>query len=112
MNAPNLIKQQRAVETPSFHQKLLRLLMLVLLCACALQPAQARSSTSLLCNPSEVKMTCLLGCYGCLEGFGVELYDMAACCRDCKITGMDIVDDGPARCSSKYIRKSWLKRIG
>ncbi|CAG5136854.1 unnamed protein product, partial [Candidula unifasciata] len=72
----------------------------------------ARSPTSLECNPSQVKMSCLMGCFGCFEAFGVEMYDMAACCRDCRITNADFIDDGPSRCSRDYIRSSWLKRFG
>ncbi|CAL1537784.1 unnamed protein product [Lymnaea stagnalis] len=71
----------------------------------------ARSS-SLECNPIQVKMTCLLGCFACFQAYGVELYDMAACCRDCRLTNADVIDEGPSRCSRDYIRKSWLKRIG
>uniref|UniRef100_A0A0B6ZAG8 Uncharacterized protein n=2 Tax=Arion vulgaris TaxID=1028688 RepID=A0A0B6ZAG8_9EUPU len=72
----------------------------------------ARTSTSLECNPSQVKMSCLMGCFGCFEAFGVEMYDMAACCRDCRITNADVIDDGPSQCSRDYIRRSWLKRFG
>ncbi|XP_059162527.1 uncharacterized protein LOC131945908 [Physella acuta] len=74
--------------------------------------ATARASTSLECNPRSAKMSCLMGCFGCFEAFGVELYDMAACCRDCRLTNAEIIDDGPSRCSRDYIRRSWLKRIG
>ncbi|GFR58627.1 hypothetical protein ElyMa_003484700 [Elysia marginata] len=88
------------------------LVTFLFLCACANHKAESRSSTSLQCNPREVKMSCIMGCYGCLKAFGVELYDLAACCRDCRISEMDLIDDGPAKCSSKYIRQSWLKRFG
>ncbi|BFZ07405.1 hypothetical protein BsWGS_10444 [Bradybaena similaris] len=74
--------------------------------------AQARAPTSLDCNPSQAKMSCLLGCFGCFEAFGVELYDMAACCRACRLTNANIIDEGPARCSREYVRRSWIKRIG
>ncbi|RUS86570.1 hypothetical protein EGW08_005651 [Elysia chlorotica] len=93
-------------------QRLLVIIAVLLLCTWASNRVQARSTTSLQCNPREVKMSCIMGCYGCLKTFGVELYELASCCRDCRISNLDIIDDGPARCSSKYIRKSWLKRYG
>ncbi|XP_005107613.1 uncharacterized protein LOC101849491 [Aplysia californica] len=87
----------------------LSLLLLVLL---SMDTTYARSRPSLECNPHQVKMSCLMGCFGCFEAFGVQLYDMAACCRDCRLSDADVIDDGPTRCSPRYIRRSWLKRIG
>ncbi|OWF47229.1 hypothetical protein KP79_PYT10640 [Mizuhopecten yessoensis] len=74
--------------------------------------AQARPNFALSCDHREVRESCLYGCLGCLEVFGVQLYDMAACCHDCKVTRAVLVDDGPVRCSDKYIHESWIKRFG
>lgn len=70
------------------------------------------SPYGLACDPRDVHRSCLLGCLGCFEVFGGNKYNLAACCYDCKITDAVLIDDGPVRCSPKYLRASWLARFG
>ena len=64
------------------------------------------------CDPRSMRTSCLRGCLSCWDAYGGELYDMAACCRKCRITNAYMIDDGPSNCSKEHIRMSWLKRFG
>ena len=77
-----------------------------------MKTVDAVSNFALACDRREVKTSCLFGCLGCVETYGVHMYNMAACCHDCKITGAVLIDDGPVRCSNRYIHSRWLKRFG
>ena len=84
------------------------LLVVVLLCVChvmALPPG-------IECDSRTMQTSCLRGCLSCWDAYGGELYDMAACCRRCRMTKAFIIDDGPSNCSMEHIRISWLKRFG
>jgi len=79
---------------------------------CVLQMAAARTALDYACDPRSSEVTCLLGCFGCLEVFGGHMYDMAACCQECRKTQQLIVDDGPAKCSERFVKLSWMQRFG
>ena len=64
------------------------------------------------CDPRASKPTCLLGCLGCFEYYGGDMYNMAACCQECKLTQEVIIDDGPVQCSQRFIKGSWMRRFG
>ncbi|VDI52948.1 Hypothetical predicted protein [Mytilus galloprovincialis] len=70
------------------------------------------SPYGLACDPRDVRRSCLMGCLGCFEAFGGSTYNLAACCYDCKITDAVLIDDGPTRCSSKYLKPAFLSRFG
>lgn len=70
------------------------------------------SPLNLACDPRSAQRTCLIGCLRCYVAYGPTLYNMEACCIDCKLTGAPILDDGPDICSDKYIQESWLRRYG
>ncbi|XP_070184123.1 uncharacterized protein, partial [Littorina saxatilis] len=83
-------------------------LVALLLCLChvtALPPGVE-------CDPREMQSSCLLGCLNCWNTYGVEVYDMAACCRRCRLTNAYLIDNGPSSCSIEHVRSSWLKRFG
>ena len=40
------------------------------------------------------------------------MYNMAACCQECKDSKADLIDDGPVKCSQRFIKGSWLRRFG
>lgn len=79
---------------------------------CLLVAVASCSSYNLACDPRSAQRTCLIGCLRCYVSYGPHLYDMEACCIDCRITGAPILDDGPDICSDKYIQESWLRRYG
>lgn len=64
------------------------------------------------CDPREAKVKCLLGCLSCFEYYGGQMYNMAACCQECKDTMADLIDDGPVKCSQRFIKMSWMRRFG
>ncbi|XP_076464479.1 uncharacterized protein LOC143296435 [Babylonia areolata] len=64
------------------------------------------------CYPVGMQGSCLRGCLSCWDAFGGELYDMAACCKECRKTQAFLIDQGPTRCSMDHVQKSWLKRFG
>ncbi|KAL8619767.1 hypothetical protein ACOMHN_025853 [Nucella lapillus] len=64
------------------------------------------------CYPVGMQGSCLRGCLSCWDSFGGELYDMAACCKECRKTHAYLIDQGPTRCSMEHVQKSWLKRFG
>lgn len=89
--------------------------MVLVLAAVALllvSRTEARNPISLACNPLSANMMCLEGCLTCFETFGGQMYDTAACCRDCQLSHANLLDYGPESCSHKYVRSSWLKRFG
>ncbi|KAK6999064.1 hypothetical protein BgiMline_008688 [Biomphalaria glabrata] len=88
------------------------LFLLFLVTLMAFHGVLARATNGLECNPNQVKMSCIMGCFSCFDTYGVDIYNMAACCRDCRLTDADIIDEGPSKCSTQYIRSSWLKRLG
>ena len=83
--------------------------MALLLCACHVEPLPAGVA---VCDPRSIRRTCMQGCLSCWGTYGGELYDMAACCRKCRITKAFLIDDGPTNCSREHVRSSWLKRFG
>ena len=64
------------------------------------------------CDPRSSEITCLLGCLGCFEYYGGQMYNMAACCQECKVTQSRLLDDGPDKCSQRFIKGSWMRRFG
>ncbi|KAL3874112.1 hypothetical protein ACJMK2_037172 [Sinanodonta woodiana] len=64
------------------------------------------------CDPREAELSCLMGCLGCFEYYGGEMYNMAACCKECKLTRAKVIDDGPVKCSARFIKMSWMARFG
>lgn len=64
------------------------------------------------CDPREANVRCLLGCLSCFEYYGGHMYNMAACCQECKDSKADLIDDGPVKCSQRFIKGSWLRRFG
>ncbi|KAH3845149.1 hypothetical protein DPMN_087422 [Dreissena polymorpha] len=77
-----------------------------------LYAAVAQANLEYACDPRSSEVTCLLGCLGCYEAYGGHMYNMAACCQECKDTQKSIVDDGPAKCSEKFIKMSWMRKFG
>lgn len=64
------------------------------------------------CDPRSSETSCLLGCLGCFEYYGGHMYNMAACCQECKDTQSYLIDDGPVKCSQRFIKGSWMRRFG
>ncbi|CAI9715859.1 Hypothetical predicted protein [Octopus vulgaris] len=60
-----------------------------------------------VCNPRFAQQYCLMGCLSCMEYYGVQVYNLAHCCYDCQVTGARLIDNGPDKCSMKYIRDTY-----
>ncbi|WAR18591.1 hypothetical protein MAR_000429 [Mya arenaria] len=76
------------------------------------QMAASKALFEYACDPRSSDVTCLLGCLGCYEAYGGHMYNMAACCQECKDTQLPLIDDGPAKCSHRFIKGSWMRRFG
>lgn len=57
------------------------------------------------CDPRYAKLSCLQGCRRCTNAYGRLTYNMAACCQECVATKSDMVDNGPRKCSKKFLFK-------
>ena len=84
-------------------------LTLVMTC---LQVTNTKGISEYACDPREVNIRCLLGCLSCFEYYGGHMYNMAACCQECRDSGADLIDDGPVKCSQRFIKMSWMRRFG
>ncbi|KAK6183645.1 hypothetical protein SNE40_011081 [Patella caerulea] len=104
------IKTTKLISSSFFQTRLL--LLTTILAVLVIVENEARSHYQLACDPRSAHMSCLMGCLTCFDSYGGELYDTAACCRDCQDYNANLIDYGPADCSHKYIRSSWLKRFG
>ncbi|KAL5008635.1 hypothetical protein ScPMuIL_014216 [Solemya velum] len=86
--------------------------LLILLFLVSVPYIQSKATFDYACDPRNAQLSCLLGCLGCLESYGRDMYNMASCCQDCRETGAEKIDDGPAQCSNKYIKSAWIARFG
>lgn len=74
--------------------------------------AESKAVFDYACDPRSSEVSCLLGCLGCFEYYGGHMYNMAACCQECKDTQEPLIDDGPVKCSQRFIKGSWMRRFG
>lgn len=62
------------------------------------------------CFPGTLRPRCFYGCFNCWRAYDPRVYDLDACCRDCRLTDANIIDDGPSDCSLAYVRPNAPKR--
>lgn len=88
-------------------------LLAALVCAVVcLHISESKVAFDYACDPRSSETSCLLGCLGCFEYYGGHMYNMAACCQECKDTQSYLIDDGPVKCSQRFIKGSWYRRFG
>ena len=85
-------------------------ILLLLLFESYLPAAVVEGKYEYSCNPLVAKRFCLMGCLACYETFGRNVYNLAHCCYDCKVTGAYVIDYGPSNCSRKYLFDEYKKR--